>query len=156
MINIENIDDNEWFKWSIVRYLNPADCNPARITKADKEFANKLDFKDIKFPEKIIDIHKIKKRILSILVSLVMKIKKNIQSMYHKKGCEEKHVDLLLLRKEGKRQYVLIKVYNTYMYDDSLHHGRKHFYYCLQAFSTEEILKVILKTALKLMANKEL
>ena len=34
------------FKWSIVRYLNPADHNPARITKADQDFAKNLDFKN--------------------------------------------------------------------------------------------------------------
>ena len=43
------------------RYLNPADYNPRRITKADKDFAEKLDFKDIKFLVKIRDIHKIGK-----------------------------------------------------------------------------------------------
>ena len=48
MINIKNIDNNECFKWSTVRYLNPANHHPARITKADKDFAKKLDFKDIK------------------------------------------------------------------------------------------------------------
>ena len=42
LINIQNIDDNKCFKWSIVRYLNPADRNPARTTKADKDFARKL------------------------------------------------------------------------------------------------------------------
>ena len=29
LTNIQDIDDNECFKWSSVRYLNPADCNPA-------------------------------------------------------------------------------------------------------------------------------
>ena len=55
-----------------------------QTTKADKDFAEKLDFKDIKFPVTIRDIHKIekKKRILLELVFLVIKIKKNIQSMY--------------------------------------------------------------------------
>ena len=62
MINIQNIDDNECFKWSIVRYLNLADRNLARITKADKEFVTKVDFKDIKLPVKLRDIHKIKKK----------------------------------------------------------------------------------------------
>ena len=62
MINIQNTDDNKCFKWCLVRYLNPADCNPARITKANKDFAKKLDFKDIKFPVKISDIHKIEKK----------------------------------------------------------------------------------------------
>ena len=29
-----NPDDNECFKWCLVRYLHPADHNPKRITKA--------------------------------------------------------------------------------------------------------------------------
>ena len=61
MINVQNIDDNECFKWSLVRYLNLADDLPARITKSDKDFAKKLDFKDIKFPVKVRDIHKVEK-----------------------------------------------------------------------------------------------
>ena len=31
LINIQNIDNNECFKWCLVRYLNPADIDPARI-----------------------------------------------------------------------------------------------------------------------------
>ena len=48
-------------------------------SKADKEFAKKLVFKDIKFP-------KLKKPIPLALVFLAMK---NIQSMCQKKCCEE-------------------------------------------------------------------
>ena len=60
----------------------------------------------------------------------------------------------LLKREEGKRHYVLIKFWYVHVWS-ILHRGRKHFCrYCLQAFSTEEIWKVILKTALKLMAKK--
>ena len=77
LINTQNIDDNDSFKWSLVRYLNPADHHPTRITKADKDFAKKFDFKDI--------ITKLKKRIPSALVFLVMEIKKNMQSMHQKK-----------------------------------------------------------------------
>ena len=87
LINIQNIDDNECFKWSIVRYLNPPNHHPERITKVDQGFAEKLDFKDIKFPVKIRDINKIekkKKKNPSALVFLVMKIRKSIQSMYQK------------------------------------------------------------------------
>ena len=36
LINIENSDDNECFKWCLVRYLNPVDHYTARIAKADK------------------------------------------------------------------------------------------------------------------------
>ena len=45
LINIQDIDDNECFKWSVVRYLNPADRNRARITKTDKEFNKGLFLK---------------------------------------------------------------------------------------------------------------
>ena len=55
LINIQNINDNECFKWGLVIYLNPADHNSRIITKADKDFAKRLDFKDIKFPVKLRD-----------------------------------------------------------------------------------------------------
>ena len=87
LINIENTDNNECFKWNIVRYLNPANHLPARITKADRDFAKKFDFKEIKFPVKIRDTQKIqkKKKIIPLAFAfLVMKIKKNIKLMYQK------------------------------------------------------------------------
>ena len=45
------------------QYLNPGHHNPQRITKADKAFAKRLYFNDIKFPVKTRDIHKIGKKI---------------------------------------------------------------------------------------------
>ena len=63
---------------------NPGDRNPARIAKADKDFAEKLEFKDIKFPVKVREIHKIEKTIPVTLVFLVTKKRKNIQFMYQK------------------------------------------------------------------------
>ena len=62
-----------------------ADPHSVRITKADKNFSKIFDFEDIKFPVESRDIQKIeKKRIQSVLVFLVMKIRKNIQSTYQK------------------------------------------------------------------------
>ena len=81
MSNIQNINDNECFKWCLVRYLHPAGQHPARIRNNDKYFAKELDLKT-KFPVKIRDIRRIKKRILFALVFLVMKTRKNIQSIY--------------------------------------------------------------------------
>ena len=70
-----------------------------------------------------------------------MKIRKKID-LSVKKYCEEKHVYLLSIGEKEKRQYVLIKDYNIFMYNHTFHRGRKHFYcYCFQAFNTEEILK---------------
>ena len=36
------------------------------------------------------------------------------------------------------------------MYDNTLHQGRKHFCYCLQAFRTAEILKCHIKDCFKI------
>ena len=70
-----------------------------------------------------------------------MKIKKNTQSMYQKKCCEDKHIDLLLIGEGEKKHYVLMKDFNTFMFDHTIHRGRKHFCcYCLHAFITKEIL----------------
>ena len=67
----------------------------------------------------------------------------------------EKHVDLLLIREEGKRHYVLIKDFNTFMYDDTLHRGRKYFCcYCLRAFSTDKILKYFVKDSFKMYGKQ--
>ena len=81
MINIQNIDDNEW---CVVRYLNPPDHHPVRITKADNNFSKRLNFKGIKVPAKTRDIHKKEKKIPSALVFWLSKERKKIQFMYQK------------------------------------------------------------------------
>ena len=59
--------------------------------------------------------------------------------------------------RKRKKTLCSYQIFNTFKYDHTLHSGRKYFCrYCLKAFSTKEILKVIVKTDLKLMANKEL
>ena len=49
----------------------------------------------------------------------------------------------------------LIKDFNTFIYSHILNHARKHFCrYCLQAFTTLEILKSHVKIALRLIVSK--
>ena len=51
--------------------------------------------------------------------------------------------------------YVLIKDFNTFMYDHALYRGRKHFYhYCLQTLSTKEILKRHIKDCFKINGKR--
>ena len=152
MIHIQNIDDNRCFKWSLVRYLYPADHHPARISKADKYLAKKFDFKDTKSRVKFRDIHKIERKKKSTSINPFRYENKEKHQIYvSKKYCVEKHVDLLLIGKEGKRHYALIKDFNTFMYDHILHRGRKHFCRCyLQSFTTEGILKHHIKDFFKI------
>ena len=92
-----------------------------------KIFLRSLILKTQNVQLKLETFTKLKKRILSALLFLVMKIRKNIQPIYQKN--KEKHVDLLIIGEEGKRHYVLIKDYNTFIYDHTLHCGRKHFFF---------------------------
>ena len=87
MINIQNISDNECFKWCLVRYLHPTDHNPRRIRKVDKLCGDNNILKIINFQLKLEIFAELKERIPSVLVnlsSLVMGIRKNIQSMCQK------------------------------------------------------------------------
>ena len=137
----------------ISQILNPADLNPKRFTTADKYFAKRLDFKDIKFQVKVTDTKKKKKkkRIPLALAFLIMKIRSNTQhttSMYQKKTWK-KHVHLSLTGEDGKRHYVLIIDFKRFMYDPTLHCGRKHVIVIVYKISLQKI-------ALKLMAIKGL
>ena len=117
----------------------------------------RLDFKDTKFPVKIIDIQKIeKKKENSVGINVfVYDNKEKYQIYVSKQCCEEKHVNLLLAGEEEYRNYILIKDFNIFMYDHTLHRGRKHFcHYCLQAFSAQEILKTHIKDCFKTNCKK--
>ena len=76
----------------MVRYLNLADHDQTRITKSNKRFAKTLDFKSIKYPVKVRDIHKIMKK-KSIGITVFACQNKEKHSIYvSKKCCEAKHV----------------------------------------------------------------
>ena len=62
MNNIQNINDDECFKWFLVRYLHGTDLNPKRIRKVGKLYGQKLQLKNIKFPVKFRAIHKIERK----------------------------------------------------------------------------------------------
>ena len=64
--------------------MHPADHNPTRIRKVDKDFARELDFKDIKFPVKIGNIHKIGKNNCIGFSVFGYENKENMQSVCQK------------------------------------------------------------------------
>ena len=118
----------------------------------EKDFVKKPNFKDVKFPIKI----SVKKN--SIGISVFDYVNKEKHPIFvSKKCCEVKHVDLLLIQEEGKRYYVIIKVFNTPMYNHTLHRRKKYFQrYCSQAFSTEEVLKRDIKDYFKVNRKQKI
>ena len=104
LINIQNSDNNEYLKWSLVRYLNTADHHPTRIRKNGKDFARKLDSKDIKAPVKSRDIHKVEEKKCISISAFGYKNKEKF-SIYVYQNTFKRNVDLLLI--DEKSQYYL-------------------------------------------------
>ena len=91
LIDHQNIDDNEYSKWNILRHLNLTDHHPRIITKADKDFAKKFDFNYIKFPVKTRDIHNTEKK-NSISISVFEYENKQKHTIYALEKCCEKNM----------------------------------------------------------------
>ena len=105
-------------------YLHPAEDNLRKITRADKDFAKKHDFEDIKFQSKLETFTKLQKNFF-INISIFRYENKEKYPIYVSKKCfEETHVDLLLKGEKGKMHYVFIMDFNTSLYNHSLHRGR--------------------------------
>ena len=140
LINMKN-NDNECFRWCHIRYLNPQEKDPQRIKKIDKEYINQLDYSKIEFPVKINQYNKIEKQ-NEININVFGYENKQPYPIYISKEKYEKHLELLLITEDENKHYVLIKDFNRFMFNQTKHEHRKHFcMYCLQCFSSEEVLK---------------
>ena len=140
LINLKN-NDNECFRWCHIRYLNPQDKYPQRIKKIDKEYINQLDYSGIEFPVNVKHYNKIEKQ-NEININVFGYENKQPYPIYISKEKYEKHLELLLITEDKNKHYVLIKDFNRFMFNQTKHEHRKHFcMYCLQCFSSEEVLK---------------
>ena len=139
LINLNN-KDNECFRWSHVRHLNPQDKYPQRIKKVDKPYIEKLDYSGIEFPVTIKQFNKIEKQ-NKININVFSYEEKQPYPIYVSKEKYENHIELLLVTKDENKHYVLIKDFNKFMYNQTKHKERKHFcMHCLQCFSSERVL----------------
>ena len=140
LINMKN-KDNECFRWCHIRYLNPQDKYPQRIKNIDKEYINNLDYSGIEFPVNVKHYNKIEKQ-NEININVFGYENKQPYPIYISKEKYEKHLELLLITEDKNKHYVLIKDFNRFMFNQTKHEHRKHFcMYCLQCFSSEEVLK---------------
>ena len=139
LINIKN-KDNECFRWCHIRHLNPQKKDPQRIKKDDKQFIEGLNYKGIEFPVSQKQYNKIEKQ-NSIRINVFGYEKGQPFPIHISKEKFEDQMNLLLIAKDEKKHYVLIKDFNTFMYNQSKHKNKKHFcMHCLQCFSSESIL----------------
>ena len=134
LVNMKNEDD-ECFRWCQIRHLNPQSKDPQRIKKADKQYIDNLDYSNIIFPVYEKQYNKIEKQD-SIRINIFGYEEGQSVPIHVSKEKFEDQMNLLLITKDEKRHYVLMKDFNKFMYNQSKHKGIKHFcMYCLQCFS---------------------
>ena len=139
LINMKN-EDNECFRWCHIRHLNPQDKDPQRIKKSDKEYIKNLDYSGIEFPVTIKQYNKIEKQ-NKININVFGYENKQPYPIYISKENFEDHIELLLITENENKHYVLIKDFNRFMFNQTKHEHKKNFcMYCLQCFSSEEVL----------------
>ena len=132
LIIIKNKDDECCFKWCHIRLLK-------RIKKQDKEIAKTLDYRGINFSMKARDYEIVEER-FNINVN-VFGYENRVFPLYVSKKSNKQVLKVLLISNEEKSHYVFIKNFNRLMYSKTKYQHKKHFcMYCLQNFSTEEIL----------------
>ena len=112
LINIKN-EDNECFRWCHVRHLNPQNNNPQRIKKIDKNLIKQLDYSNIEFPVTVKQINKIEKQ-NNIRINLFGCEEKQKFPIYISQEKYQDHMELLLINKDKKNHYVLIKNFNKF------------------------------------------
>ena len=139
LINIKN-KDAECFRWCHIGHLNPQEKDPQRIKKEDKKMINEMNYEGIEFPVSQKHYNKVEKQ-NSIRINVFGYEDGQPFPINISKETFEDQMNLLLITKDEKKHYVLIKDFNAFMYNQSKHKERKHFcMYCLQCFSSERIL----------------
>ena len=139
LINMKNKDE-ECFRWCQIRHLNPQIKYPERIKKEDKKMINELNYEGIDFSLSQKHYNKVEKR-NSIRINVFGYEDGQPFPIHISKETFEDQMNLLLITKDEKKHYILIKDFNAFMYNQSKHKERKHFCtYCLQCFSSERIL----------------
>ena len=139
LINMKNKDE-ECFRWCHIRHLNPQTKYPERIKKEDKKMINEVNYDGIDFPLSQKHYNKVEKQ-NSIRINVFGYEDGQPFPIHISKETFEDQMNLLLITKDEKKHYVLIKDFNAFMYNQSKHKERKHFcMYCLQCFSSERIL----------------
>ena len=117
-------EDEECFRWCHSRHLNPQIKYRERIKKEDKKMINELNYDGIDFPLSQKHYNKVEKQ-NSIRINEFGYEDGQPFPIHISKETFEDQMNLLLITKDEKKHYVLIKDFNAFMYNQSKHKERK-------------------------------
>ena len=143
VINMKNNDD-QCFKWSVTRALNPVEKNSERITKELKDQSERLDWSGLKFPVKLDHIVIFEKFNPSISINVFGFEDRVVYPLRLSKSESEQTINLLLISDGEKQHYCLIKSLSRLLSSQMSKHGHTNAFClnCLNHFPNEEKLKI--------------
>ena len=139
LINIKNRDD-ECFKWSVTRALNPTDKKPERVTKTLIEQSKKYNWDGISFPTPTSEIARFEKN-NSVSINVMGNNGDNrvypLQRSRHK--FDTKIELMLIMDEERDSHYVVVKTMSRLLYGQSTkNHAQRHYCFnCFNGFTSE-------------------
>ena len=142
VINMKNTDD-QCFKWSVVRALNPVDIHPERVSKELKDQSERLVWSGLKFPVKLDQIIIFEKNNPQISIN-VFGFEGDVYPLRLSKRSEREQINLLLISDEAKQHYCLIKSLSRLLSSQVSGHKESNVFClnCLNHFPNEEKLKI--------------
>ena len=164
VINMKN-DDDQCFKWAVIRALNMSDDHPERITKELKDQAKKYDWSGITFPTKVKDISVWEKNNENKIKINVFGYDEDTQKVYTIRmhdGCasivlgkeDNKFISLFL---HDDNHYCVVKNIGRLVSSQyNNHQHKKHFCLnCMNGFGTDKILVAHQEVCLKRKPQNE-
>ena len=143
VINMKNTDD-QCFKWSVTRALNPVEKNSERVSKELKDQSERLDWSGLKFPVDLKQIIIFEKNNPQISIN-VFGFEGDVYPLRLSKHSErEQTINLLLISDEAKQHYCLIKSLSRLLSSQVSGHKESNVFClnCLNHFPNEEKLKI--------------
>ena len=150
VINMKNNDD-QCFKWSVVKALNPVAKNSERITKELKDQSERLVWSGLKFPVKLDQIVVFEQLNPQISINVFgfegvvypLRLSKR-KSEQRERSENEQTINLLLISDGEKQHYCLIKSLSRLLSSQVSGHKESNVFClnCLNHFPNEEKLKI--------------
>ena len=121
VINIQN-KDNKCFIWSVLAHLHPKPIHAERVTHY-KPFEDELDIEGIDFSTPINQIPNFEKK-NDLNINVFGWEKEEVVPIYISRHSSETVINLLLISKDDKRHYCLIKNFSRLMVYRTKHNGQ--------------------------------
>ena len=138
LINIKN-DDEKCFLWCHVRHLRPQERDPNRVKKEDRVVASQLNYRGIRFPVEISQVDRVEKQ--NEISINIFGYENKVIKLRSSSAKYKEVMNLLLIERDGKSHYVLIKDFNKLMFNITKDRNKKHFcMHCFQHFLSDEVL----------------